>query len=202
MPATVVRRFGVRGFQEVGESPIAASQTFKVRDVLVLNSSGLAAQGATATNRIGAVSGITNCILGVANADAQPSTNDITQLTTKKSATYIKALPGTQFEMPLYSATAANAYPNPNLISAAYECINSTFPSGTGGNTLYAVDLDHTTNKKLIVVDFDDFDYPNWPKVGQDSVPSSGTTSQYCTAWVEFISDQCALTASTLARSA
>lgn len=202
MPAFVQRRFGARGFQEVGEAPIAASQTFIVGDVLTQNVSGLAQQGASATNRIGATTvATTNAILGVANADAQARSGDPTIPYTKLSATFVIARAGTQFEVPIYHGTASSAYPNPNQIGVPYEAINATLPNAAGGQTMYCVDLQHTTNVKWFITDFDAFDYPGWPKVGQATPPSSGTTSQYCTCWAEFIGSQCAYQYPVMARS-
>jgi len=49
------------------------------------------------------------------------------------------------------------------------------------------VRIDQTTAVKSQIVDFLPDEYPNWPDVGQATAPSSGTQSQYCGTWVEFL---------------
>jgi len=187
MPSVVSRTFGVRGIQRIGRLPIATLQTYKAGDFLVLNALGQLTQATTAGTNVGAVSA-TNLIVGRAIEDAQPSVNDISIIpTTKLYGEFIVAEPGTQFELPIYHATASSAYPSPALLSVGYELGNITFPSAAGGTTCYAVDIGHTSNIKVIVVDFVPDEYAGWPDVGQSPAPTTGTFSQYARAWVEFI---------------
>jgi hypothetical protein len=186
--------------------PIAASQTYKAGDFLALNSSGQLIQaaapgdGTSSNGQVGSISGLTGLIVGRATEDAQPATNDVTIIpTTKLYGEFIVAEPGTQFELPIYHATAASAYPNPNLFTNNYELWNlsgastQTMQSGSSWASCYGVRIDKTTNGKMQIVDFVPDEYPLWPDVGQATPPSTGTLSQYCRAWVEFIGAACAL---------
>jgi hypothetical protein len=200
MPSTIGKILGARGIQRIGRLPIAASQTYKAGDFLAVNSSGQLIQAATAgdgssTNgQVGAwSSGLTNLIVGRAIEDAQPVTNDISIIpTTKLYGEFIIAEPGTEFEMPLWHATATSAYPNPNLLATGFELwnLNSSAAWATGTNApsnVYVVRIDKTTAVKCQINDFDPSYYPNWPDVGQASAPSTGTLAQYCYSWVEFL---------------
>jgi hypothetical protein len=184
--------------------PIAASQTFKEGDWIAVNSSGqgilavASGNGSSTNGQVPAWSGgattITNLIVGRAIEDAQPQSGDPTILPNPKLyVEVIVAEPGTQFLMPLYHATPGSAYPNPNLIGTQCGLWNlngstATFATGTNVPTnLWVARIDSTTVAQLNIVDFDPTDYPSWPDIGQTAAPSSGTQSQYCGTWVEFL---------------
>lgn len=203
MPSIIVPPLDYRGLARVATLPIAASQTFKEGDYGIANTSGLVEQAATAgdgTSTNGQVpiwaSGITNLIVGRYIEDAQPSPNDPTILPTAKTyGKFIIAEPGTQFAIPLFHATAASAYPNPNLLATGFELwnLNSSatgVPSGTTfPSNVYVIRIDKTTAVKAQIVDFWEETFPTWPGDGNAavSVPSSGTLSQYATCWIEFL---------------
>jgi hypothetical protein len=200
MPSTIYRPYFVRGLQRTGRLPIAASQTYKVGDFLAVNSSGQLIQAATAgdgSSTNGQVpiwsSGITNLIVGQATEDAQPQANDPTIIpTTKTYGEFTIAEPGTQFLIPLFHNTASSAYPNPNLIGVGYELWNlsssATWPTGSNvPSNVYVARIDKTTAIKGQITDFNPDEYPNWPDVGQTAAPSTGTLSQYCGVWFEFL---------------
>jgi hypothetical protein len=207
MPTTIGSIFGAKGIQRKGRLPIAASQTFRSGDFLTVNSSGQVQQAATAGTGSGSsgqvsawTSGITNLIVGRAMEDAQPQPNDPTIIpSTKLFAEFVIAEPGTWFEVPIYHATASSAYPSPAQIGVAYELWNlngSTASFATGFNAppnQYYIRIDQSTAVKAQICDFNPAYYSGWPDVGQASAPSSGTFSQYATAYVEFLGGACLL---------
>lgn len=165
------KSYGARGLMRTATYPTAAAQTFLAGDFVCFNSSGQVVQAVAAGSDVGAVSGITNAIVGRALENA---INDLGVL--KTSVAVMIAEPGTEFLMPLYSATPTNAVPVPSLIGVAYELRNASTPF-----TGYCVNLDATTNTKVRIVDFDGDSYATWPNT------STAGTTQYADAWVVFI---------------
>jgi hypothetical protein len=208
MPSIVGRKLQYRGIGRSGRYPIASGQTFKQGDFLGFNSSGeliqlvAAGTGSSTSGQVPAYSsGLTNLIVGRAQEDAQPSSNDPTILpTTKLYGQVMIAEPGTQFLIPIYDATVASAYPNANLVSQPFELWNlngstiTTMPAGSTWVTGYAVRIDKTTAIKGIITDWYVDEYVGWPDIGQAAAPSTGTASQFCACWFEFIGNACALT--------
>lgn len=206
MPSLITKPYNARGICRTERLPIAASQTFKQGDFVMVNSSGQVQQAITSGNGSSTngaptawSSGNTNLWVGRANEDAQPQSGDITAIPNPKLyASVTICEPGTQFLVPIYHATAASAYPNPNLIGNSYELWNLSTPAvlGTGvswpGN-VYSVRIDKTTNVGVVIVDFDPTNYASWPDIGQTAAPSTGTFSQYAYAWVEFLGGTCLL---------
>jgi hypothetical protein len=194
MPSQVVRSYDYKGLARTGRLPIAASQTYKKGDFLAVNSSGqLVAAISTAGNDFPVwTSGIANLIVGQALEDAQPVTNDVTIVpTTKLYGTFIIAEPGTRFRVPLYHSTASSAYPSPAFIGAQYNLSYQTIT----GNTVYCVNIAATNKPVCQIVDYVADMYIGWPDIGQASAPSSGTLSQYCDTWIEFLGGASLLTA-------
>jgi len=192
MPSTVVITLGAKGICRKGRLPIASGQTFRAGDFLAVNSSGQvqAAIASTGSDMAAWSSGITNLVVGRAIEDAQPQANDPTIIpTVKLFAEFIIAEPGTWFELPLYHPTASSAYPSPSQVGAQYNFSYQTITN----NAVWCVNLNATNAAKLQVEDFLPDYYPGWPDIGQASAPSTGTLSQYASAWVEFLGGACLL---------
>jgi len=194
MPATVIRTLGVRGIQRLGRLPIAASQTWNAGDYLALNSTGQLIVALAVGNDYPAYSsGLTNLIVGRATEDAQPATNDVTIVpTVKLYGEFIIAEPGTQFELPVYHATATSAYPVLNQLTVAY---NFSFRTITN-NPVWCINIASSSAPVVQIQDFvPDYLLSNgYPDCGQTALPTTGTLAQYGSAWGEFLGGACAFT--------
>lgn len=190
MPSTVVITLGCKGIQRKGRLPIASGATFRAGDFLAVNSSGqvIPAIASVGSDMTVWSSGIQNLVVGRAIEDAQPNPNDPTIIPFVKAyAEFIIAEPGTWFELPLFNATPSLAYPNPNQIGSQYNFSYQTITN----NSVWCVNLGTTAAAKLQVEDFLPDYYPSWPDTS--NVPSTGTLSQYASAWVEFLGGACLL---------
>ena len=163
-----------RGFQRTRTYPIASGASFKAGQFLIWNA-GLTRHASS--NADTAATSSTTRIAGMALED---STKD--DGSAKAIAAVMIAEPGTEFLLPLYSATPANAVITPNgQIGTLYELRN------VSGN-YDAVNIDATTNTKLAIVDFATEDDSAWPGRLTDTGPGNVTagTTQYANVWVEF----------------
>lgn len=161
-----------RGLMRTDMLPAKSSASFKMGHFLIWNN-GVDRHAASDAN-LGATGSSTR-LVGMALSDS-----------TRKDGSnfamipFMIAEPGTEFLMPIYHGTPANAVATPNgQIGTAYELRN------VGGN-YDAVDVSATTNTKFVIVGYDETEYPLWPaSLGSTSqgLTTAGTT-QYCNAWV------------------
>lgn len=156
--------------------PVVAAQTYVIGDLLMLsNTSSLQLvthTGGTASGNI--PSGV--LIAGVAN---QGAVGDAGNLLAPGAIAVWE--PGLMVAMPLQyvGGTAAQSVFNSNLIGGKYE-VNYT-------NGYPVVDIAHTSNPYVEIVDVFVEDYPGWP-----NTTGAGTT-QYPWVWCQVISSTCAL---------
>jgi hypothetical protein len=142
---------GVRGPLRIMRMPILSTTTFYEGDYLISDSTGVATVYAAEDNPVAATSGMDNRVLGRALEDSHDENG-----TRKASASFIVAQPGTQFELPIYAATAANAVAIPaDQLLVSYELYNV--------NGVPSVDIGETTDVKGQIVDFNQEDLPTWP---------------------------------------
>lgn len=140
--------------------PEAASQSFKIGDIVQLNSSGQVAIGATAGNDMTAASNLRP--LGIVSQDATGVTNSKIKVLVPHN--------GAQFLLPVEHATPASA------VTAESQTYKTAVTGGyvlthTSGG-VWAVAIDTTTNPIVNIMDICE-DYP----VGE----------QYGTVWVSFL---------------
>lgn len=178
--AGLVMGYGVRGKCRTARLPLASGQTIKTGHYLTVDANNQAVIFVAAGSRMGATSGNQNLVAGRAIEDSHDENGVI-----KSSISFIVAMPGVEFEMPLHHATPASAVATPGtgqLNAAGFELINVN--TGVG---IPAVSLDNTTNKKLQIMDYNAEDLATWPESY-----ASGTT-QYPRAWVQFLNAACLL---------
>jgi hypothetical protein len=163
--------------------PLASSQTYVEGDLLVINGSGaltiVSHTGGTATGNV--PSGIQ--FAGIANV---PAVNDL-------GASYgwgqfTMWQPGLLMLLPLVynnagTLTAASSVFNPDLIGSSYEIYY--------GGGYPCVDINHTSNAYVKIVDVWAEDYPLWGATN-GTWPTGNGTVQYPWVWCECLSS-CAL---------
>lgn len=163
------KTFGVRGKQRIGAWPLLSTTTCKVGDFLVIDSAGKAAVAAASNAPVGATSTNTNRILGRAteeNLDENGAQRTVIH--------FIIAEPGTEFEVPIYHATAASAVATPaSQPLTAFELYN------VGG--VWAVDISETTDVKCVIKDYNTEDLPTWP----DAITAGTVLNPR--VWIEFL---------------
>jgi hypothetical protein len=173
-------RFGTAPL--VRTTPIyqGSAQTFVEGDLLMLNGNGglqiVTSTGGTVSGNIPA--GIK--LAGIAMSPAQLTTVSGVGTQTQQylSDQYTQWEPGILIAMPLtYVGTVANAVWNTNLLGGSYEVNYS--------NGYPMVDIGHTTNAYVKIVDVFAEDVPGWP-----GVIGAGTV-QYPWVWVTPISTTC-----------
>lgn len=190
MSNTRVITGGVRGKDFLTITvPIKAGETFQEGDFLIWSTTGASKTGTTGADQIAGTT-VNTWLLGRAESPAvNPNDNTINPYVTVTACR-----PGTQFLLPLYSATAASAVTNQAQLGKNYRLFWQT------GSTAFAVfpmvDLDNSgadTQNFVRVVDFNPDDFPAWPSgVGPGTV-------QYATVWVEMLSSLCLLTGARVA---
>lgn len=165
------KTFGLRGVSEIKTYPVKSSATFKQGDFLIFTTTGLDIAAASAAN-VAATSQYVR-IVGRALGNALDDGGVV-----RTHMEVQLANPETEFELPIYHATAASAIADPaNQIGLGFELRNAS-----GGSTYWGVDVSANTNKKIYIVDYNIEDYPLWP----DGI-TAGTT-QYPRVWARFIS--------------
>lgn len=162
MPASLTRDIPRRrGNWAVGYYPEAASQTFKIGDIVQLNSSGQVAIGVAAGNDMTSASNVR--VLGIAAQDSTGTTNT-------KLKVHIMASEDAQFLLPVEHATPASAVTAAaqtyKTASTAGYCLTNTAAG------VWAVTIDTTSNPLVAIMDICE-DFP----VGE----------QYGTVWVSVL---------------
>lgn len=179
--------YGARGLQRVVALPEAASQSFKIGDFLTIDSTfGRVMQGMTVNTSLGGTTGGSTDFRIVGRA-MQNATG-----VTGKMVDVMIAEPHTEFLLPVYHGTAASAVPDTNLIGKGFEL---RYVGGTPN--YFAADIEHTTNRKLKVIDMYIPDHTGWdPTV--PGFPTQASTTRYGQVWCTFIDEQTVLTGATL----
>lgn len=139
MPSTLTRDIPRRrGSWQVQYFPEAASSTFKVGDIVVVNSSGQVAIGAAAGNDM------TNSVkfLGIAGEAASGTTNTNIKV-------YVPAASDAHFLLPVEHATAASAVTAETQVDETFVLTHTT--AGVWG-----VAIDTTTNACVKIMDISD----------------------------------------------
>ena len=161
--------------------PLYSSSIHRAADMMIWDTTNGAQIGATAAANMAARSGNDNLFLGRANEPALDANG-----TVKSFVSVSVAQPLVQWMLWLYHGTAASAVPTPlTQLGVEYEVRYQSAALG------WAVALDATTNKFVIVADFVQGDLstdglPTWP--GATTVG----TNQYAQVWAAPILASCA----------
>ena len=183
--------YGARGLQRIIALPEGTSQSFKIGDFLVFDSSG------TSGRVVQEVAAGSNFVAGTANQPHHRVIGRALQNATGvagKLVEIIIAEPGTEFLLPVYHTTATSAVPDTAQLGKSFE-----LKYVSGSPNYFAIDLQAsgTSAAKVKVTDMyipDHSGYdPNVP-----GYPTHNSATQYGQVWCTFIDEQTALTGATL----